>query len=74
MIRSRYGDDAATLSAHIGGTTKSAVLVYRDVSGVRRRALLKVAGAGMLKGKTGDGREVQIQLRKDTDVDEKRVA
>ncbi|KDN45770.1 hypothetical protein K437DRAFT_256493 [Tilletiaria anomala UBC 951] len=62
VIRSKYGDDAAVFSAHVGGTTRSAFLVYRDISGVRRRALLKVAGKGIVKGRTRDGQVVRVQV------------
>jgi spartin len=62
VIRTKYGDDAAMLSKSVGQTGKSVFLIYRDVSGVRRKTLLKVAGSGVIKARTRDGQEVQVQL------------
>lgn len=59
VVGHTFGAQAETASGHIGKVGKNCFLVYKDVSGVRRKVLLKLAG-GTLKGRTVDGQEIEI--------------
>lgn len=56
----RYGPDAQKLAANIAGSVKNVGLVYIDVTGVTRRALLKSVAKGMIVGRVKDGRTVVV--------------
>ena len=45
----RYGKDAATTSNLMGGTAKNLALVYIDMRGIGRKALIKRAGKQYIK-------------------------
>lgn len=60
VMQHKYGDQAAKASVHTGTVGRNCFLVYKDVSGIRRKCLLKLAG-GTLKGRTADGQEIVIQ-------------
>jgi spartin len=47
----RYGPDARQTSMLLAGTARNIGLVYIDVAGIGRRALLKRAGAHFAKGR-----------------------
>ncbi|PWN20049.1 hypothetical protein BCV69DRAFT_313249 [Microstroma glucosiphilum] len=59
VVGHTFGAQAESASGHIGQVGKNCFLVYKDVSGVRRKVLLKLAG-GTLKGRTVDGQEIEI--------------
>lgn len=59
VVGHTFGAQAEQASGHIGKVGKNCFLVYKDVSGVRRKVLLKLAG-GTLKGRTVDGQEIEI--------------
>ncbi|KAI8944411.1 senescence-associated protein-domain-containing protein [Xylaria longipes] len=55
MVTHRWGDEAGELSKHLGGSVKNVGLVYIDVTGVSRKAIIKAVGKGMLVGKVKIG-------------------
>jgi len=55
MVSHRWGPEAGQLSEHIGHGFKNVGLVYIDVTGVSRRAILKHVAKGMVVGKVGNG-------------------
>lgn len=60
VIGHTFGTQAQGAGDSIGHVGKNCFLVYRDISGVRRKCLLKLAG-GTLKGRTVDGKEIVIE-------------
>jgi spartin len=60
VVTHKYGPDAGDISRSIGGGFKNVGLVYIDVTGVSRRAVLKSVAKGMVVGKTSDGGEVIV--------------
>lgn len=60
VVQHKFGDQAARVSSQTGTVGRNCFLVYKDVSGIRRKCLLKLAG-GTLKGRTADGQEIVIQ-------------
>ncbi|KAN0066164.1 hypothetical protein ACQY0O_000258 [Thecaphora frezii] len=62
IVGHRYGEDARNLSETVIRTGRNVFLVYKDVRGVRRQALLKAAGGRALKAKLEDGSEVTINI------------
>lgn len=61
VIGHHYGPEAAKVSAQVGGSVKHVALVYIDVRGIQRRALLKTVGRSALKAKMTDGTEVVLE-------------
>ncbi|RWA10403.1 hypothetical protein EKO27_g4686 [Xylaria grammica] len=55
MVTHRWGDEAGELSKHLGGSVKNVGLVYVDVTGVSRKAIIKAVGRGMVVGKVKIG-------------------
>ncbi|KAI0798976.1 senescence-associated protein-domain-containing protein [Xylaria sp. FL0064] len=55
MVTHRWGDEAGELSKHLGGSVKNVGLVYVDVTGVSRKAIIKAVGKGMVVGKVKIG-------------------
>ncbi|GAP82891.1 putative spg20 protein [Rosellinia necatrix] len=55
MVTHRWGDEAGELTKHLGGSVKNVGLVYVDVTGVSRRAIIKAVGKGMVVGKVKIG-------------------
>ncbi|KAI1821952.1 senescence-associated protein-domain-containing protein [Xylaria intraflava] len=55
MVTHRWGDEAGELTKHIGGSVKNVALVYVDVTGVSRKAIIKAVGKGMVVGKVNIG-------------------
>lgn len=55
MVAHRWGDEAGELTKHLGGSVKNVGLVYIDVTGVSRKAIIKAVGKGMLVGKVKIG-------------------
>jgi spartin len=55
VVTHRWGDEAGELSKHLGGSVKNVGLVYVDVTGVSRKAIIKAVGKGMVVGKVKIG-------------------
>ncbi|KAI1326281.1 senescence-associated protein-domain-containing protein [Xylariaceae sp. FL0255] len=55
MVTHKWGAEAGELSKHLGSSIKSVGLVYIDVTGVSRRAVIKAVGKGMVVGKVKIG-------------------
>jgi spartin len=47
----RYGADAGETARHVTGTAKNVALVYIDMRGIGRKALLKRAGKQFVKAR-----------------------
>lgn len=60
MVGHKYGQDAGSLTAELAGGVKNVGLVYIDVTGVSRRAVLKSVAKGMVVGKVKGGGEVVV--------------
>lgn len=60
MVGHRYGDEAGAMATHLAGGVKNVGLVYIDVTGVSRRALIKSVAKGMVVGKVRGGGEVVV--------------
>ncbi|KAJ8119848.1 hypothetical protein O1611_g10520 [Lasiodiplodia mahajangana] len=55
MVTHRWGDEAGELTKHLSGSVKNVGLVYIDVTGVSRKAIIKAVGRGMVVGKVKIG-------------------
>lgn len=74
VVTHKWGPEAGDVTRSLGGGVKNVGLVYIDVTGVSRRAILKSVAKGMVVGKTstgdtivvggGDGGEVAIDQEK----------
>ncbi|TDZ58618.1 Spartin [Colletotrichum trifolii] len=60
VVGHRWGDEAGQVSRNIGGGFKNVGLVYIDVTGVSRRAILKSVAKGMVVGKVKGGGEIIV--------------
>lgn len=60
MVTHKWGDEAGELSRQLGGSAKNVGLVYIDVTGVSRRAIIKAVGKGMVIGKVKGGGEIIV--------------
>lgn len=60
VVGHRWGAEAGDVAAKVGGGFKNVGLVYIDVTGVSRRAVLKSVAKGMIVGKVKDGRQVVV--------------
>ncbi|KAI4867060.1 senescence-associated protein-domain-containing protein [Hypoxylon rubiginosum] len=60
MVSHRWGAEAGELSKHLGGSVKNVGLVYIDVTGVSRKAIIKAVGKGMVVGKVKGGGEIIV--------------
>lgn len=60
MVGHRYGDEAGSIAAQLAGGVKNVGLVYIDVTGVSRRAVIKSVAKGMVIGKVRGGGEVVV--------------
>lgn len=60
MVTHKWGPEAGDISRSLGGGFKNVGLVYIDVTGVSRRAILKSVAKGMVVGKTSDGGQVIV--------------
>ena len=65
VIEHRYGSEAKVISGNVASVGRSAFVVYKDINGVRRKALLKVA-TGTIKARAPDGGEVILQQQNNT--------
>ncbi|OIW31884.1 SPG20 protein [Coniochaeta ligniaria NRRL 30616] len=60
VVTHKWGPEAGDISRSLGGGVKNVGLVYIDVTGVSRRAILKSVAKGMVVGKTSDGAHVIV--------------
>ncbi|KAM5345290.1 hypothetical protein ACJ41O_011152 [Fusarium nematophilum] len=60
VVGHRWGDEAGEVSRNLGGGFKNVGLVYIDVTGVSRRAILKSVAKGMVVGKVKGGGEIIV--------------
>ncbi|ORY32806.1 senescence-associated protein-domain-containing protein [Naematelia encephala] len=57
----KYGPEAGKAAALLGGSVRNVTIVYVDIRGVGRQALLKSTAKGFVKARLKDGQEVQLQ-------------
>ncbi|KAK3672819.1 hypothetical protein LTR78_007405 [Recurvomyces mirabilis] len=60
VVGHRYGDEAGSIAAQLAGGVKNVGLVYIDVTGVSRRAVIKSVAKGMVVGKVRGGGQVVV--------------
>jgi len=60
MVGHKYGAEAGSLAADLAGGVKNVGLVYIDVTGVSRRAVIKSVAKGMLVGRVRGGGDVIV--------------
>ncbi|KAJ2972532.1 hypothetical protein NUW58_g9165 [Xylaria curta] len=71
MVTHRWGDEAGELSKHLSGSVKNVGLVYVDVTGVSRKAVIKAVGKGMVVGKVkiGNNQTADVIVGDDAGLD-----
>lgn len=60
VVEHKWGPEAGDVSRNLGSGVKNVGLVYIDVTGVSRRALVKNVAKGMVVGKTPSGKDVVV--------------
>jgi spartin len=60
VVSHKWGADAGEVSQTLAGGFKNVGLVYIDVTGVSRRAIIKSVAKGMVIGRVSDGRQVVV--------------
>jgi len=60
VVGHKYGPDAESIAADLAGGVKNVGLVYIDVTGVSRRAVIKSVAKGMVVGKVKGGGEIVV--------------
>lgn len=60
VVTHKWGEEAGDVSRSIGGGVKNVGLVYIDVTGVSRRAIIKSVAKGMVVGRTVEGQQVIV--------------
>lgn len=60
VVGHRYGTEAGEITSQLAGGVKNVGLVYIDVTGVSRRAVIKSVAKGMVVGKTRQGRNIIV--------------
>ena len=60
VVAHKWGPEAGDVSRSIGGGVKNVGLVYIDVTGVSRRAIIKSVAKGMVVGHTVGGQQVIV--------------
>jgi len=60
MVGHRYGEQAGSLATDLAGGVKNVGLVYIDIAGVSRRAVIKSVAKGMIVGKVRGGGQVIV--------------
>lgn len=73
VVGHRYGDEAGSLAADLAGGVKNVGLVYIDVTGVSRRAVIKSVAKGMVVGKVRGGGQVVVGGGDGGDVPEEDI-
>lgn len=57
----KYGEEAGQATALWGGSVRNVAVVYVDVRGVGRKAILKSTAKGFVKARLKNGEVVQLQ-------------
>lgn len=60
VVRHKYGDEAAESGSSMTGSAKNVVLVYIDMSGIGRRALLKKVGGEYVRARVMKNRREEM--------------
>jgi spartin len=60
VVAHKWGPEAGDVTRSLGGGVKNVGLVYIDVTGVSRRAILKSVAKGMVVGHTASGEQVIV--------------
>jgi spartin len=60
VVGHRYGEDARKVATQLTSGVTNVGLVYIDVTGVSRRAVIKSVAKGMVVGRVKDGRTVMV--------------
>lgn len=60
IVGHKYGEEAGNLTSELAGGVKNVGLVYIDVTGVSRRAVLKSVAKGMVVGRVKGGGEIVV--------------
>ncbi|EAQ87356.1 hypothetical protein CHGG_03975 [Chaetomium globosum CBS 148.51] len=60
VVGHKWGPEAGDVTRSLGGGVKNVGLVYIDVTGVSRRAILKSVAKGMVVGKTSTGDNIIV--------------
>ncbi|KAF2454590.1 senescence-associated protein-domain-containing protein [Lineolata rhizophorae] len=60
VVGHRYGAEAGSIASELAGGVKNVGLVYIDVTGVSRRAVIKSVAKGMVVGKVKGGGEIVV--------------
>ncbi|KAG9544589.1 hypothetical protein KCU79_g16929, partial [Aureobasidium melanogenum] len=60
VVGHRYGAEAGSITSSLAGGVKNVGLVYIDVTGVSRRAVLKSVAKGMVVGKVRNGGQIIV--------------
>ena len=60
VVGHRYGPEAGSMAARMAGGVKNVGLVYIDVTGVSRRAVIKSVAKGMVVGEVKGGGQVVV--------------
>lgn len=70
VVRHRWGNEAGDMAHHIAGSGRNVALVYIDVTGVSRKAVVKAATKGFVVGhvKTDKGEDAEVVVAADPAV------
>ncbi|CAH0054912.1 unnamed protein product [Clonostachys solani] len=68
VVGHRWGAEAGEVAAHLGGGVRNVGLVYIDVTGVSRRAILKSVAKGMVVGEVKGGGRVIVGGQGDENI------
>lgn len=60
VVGHRYGNEAKSVAADIGGGLRNVGLVYIDAAGVSRKAVIKSVAKGMVVGKMPNGQQLVV--------------
>lgn len=60
VVGHKYGDEARSVAADVGGGFKNVGLVYIDAAGVSRKAVIKSVAKGMVVGKMPNGQQLVV--------------
>ena len=60
VVSHKYGNEAGTMAARLAGGVKNVGLVYIDVMGVSRRAVIKSVAKGMVVGRMPNGQQLVV--------------
>lgn len=60
VVGHRYGNEARSVAADVGGGFKNVGLVYIDAAGVSRKAVIKSVAKGMVVGRMPNGQQLVV--------------